>query len=302
MADLIWIMDVDDDTPEASIVAAQASDFMTGLQSLGIDFQVTVTTTDACRQTIPQAGSEAGRTMPCPGCKINGSAPTIINSSDFNAAADLKSLMEPGDGICGDDEQFFEAAYEAIVNGAGQAYNDYNSVIRPGAYLALITVNGDPEDDRSINTVDSFLNQYLSVKGSDHPELFSWSYINPSQPILPDRIGSMVKLSGGIHLNTDTPNWWKGIFDLWNIILASGKQFALSGTPDPNSIQLYFDGPPPDQVKSGEAPGVLIQANNKNGSWNWRYNAAANTIQVNSQVLTLTATDILYAEYTIVCD
>jgi len=305
-ADILWVMDTDDDygNGERHAVSAHASEFMTALESFALDFQVAATSTDACGQSSPQSGSEGGRILPCPGCKMDGQTPTIITRDDGNAAQDLQTLMEMNqkDGFCGgNDEQFFQAGYEAVVSGAGFTYNGINNFVRPGAYLALITVNGDPEDDRSNNSVNSYVNQFLSVKGSDHPELFSWSYINPSQPTLPDRISSMVKLTGGIHLDTSKPNWWHGLTDLWNIILASGKQFALSGTPDPSTIKVYYDGPPPDQVTSGQIPGVEIPATNPNNQWNWEYVATANTILINPNMLNLTATDILYAEYTLVC-
>ena len=92
-------------------------------------------------------------------------------------------------------------------------------------------MNGDNEDDNSrMQTPQWFANQFLSVKGADHPELFSWSYINPSQfgssgghqPFnrLPERIASMLALAGGVALDTHQNELEQGVLDLWNIVLA----------------------------------------------------------------------------------
>ncbi len=309
-ADILWVMDTDDDPDERKTVAEQASGFVSALVADGLDFQIGVTSSDVC----PGSDSEQGQILGCPNCHIAASTPTIVTSADPNAAADLTTLMTLSGATngCSPDEQFFETAYEAVVSGTGATYNNSNAFIRQGAYLAIVTVNGDNEDDNSQKeTVDWYANQFLSVKGNDHPELFSWSYINPSQfgtsgggtPFdrLPARIAAMLKLVGGVALDTTQDNWFKGILDLWNIVLASSKQFALSGTPDPTSIKLYLDGPPPDQATGGQAPGVLLQATNPNQSWNWQYEPLSNTILVNPATVSLQSTDTLYAEYTLVC-
>jgi len=317
--DVLWVMDTDDDEYERAIIAKEASVFIDALNKVNLDYQIGVTSTDWCGSTV-SAGAENGRLLPCPGCKIDGQQPTIITPADPNAGADLQALMEIGaDGSnpwniqnkCWPDEQFFNSGYEAVVSAANQVWNA--PLIRPDAYLALITMNGDNEDDNSrTQTPQWFANQFLSVKGADHPELFSWSYINPSQfgssgghqPFnrLPQRLASLLTLAGGVALDTQQSDWTKGVLDLWNIVLASATRFPLSGTPDPTTILVYLDGPPPGQTQPGQSPGVQILATNPNGSSNWNYDSTANTLEINNSNLTLSSSDTLYVQYTLVCN
>jgi hypothetical protein len=307
-ADILFTMDTDDDSKERVAVAAFAANFIAALESDGIDFQIGVTSTDLCLGKP----FEQARLLPCDGCHIEG-ASQIITASDPSAATDLQTLLEimgTKDYDCLPDEQFFETAYQALISGTAATANNALGFVRPGAYLAVITANQDNEDDNSSQTVGYYESQLLSTKGYDHPELFSWSYINPSQfgssgghqPFnrLPTRIAEMLSQVGGVALDTSQPEWWKGILDLWQIALASTTQFALTGTPDPSTIEVYLDGPPPDQADGGQLPGAQIQPGN-NGSWNWRYDAPTNTLQVNPDTLSLGASDVLYVTYTLVC-
>jgi hypothetical protein len=310
-ADILWVMDTADST-ERQEVATYASDFISSLVADGIDFQIGVTSTDLCGGGM----AEDGRLVPCSGCHISSSSvPQIITQDDPSAGSDLKTLMGLGgasDDDCGiaDDELFFQVGYDSLV-GRGATANGVLGFVRPNAYLAVITVNGDNDDDASTQTPDFYANEFLSIKGSDHPELFSWSYINPSslgtsgghQPFngLPQRISSMLDLVGGVALDSTQSDWYKGVLDLWQFMLASNKQFSLSGTPDPSTIKVYLDGPPPDQATGGVPAGAKIDSTNSNGSWNWRYEAVSNAVQVNPQTLSLQNNDVLYVEYVLTC-
>jgi len=315
--DVLWVMDTDDDPTERATIAAKAPDFINALNMVSLDYQIAVTSTDYCANG-PTGTAENGRIMSCPGCKINGPTPTIITPADGNGGNDLQTLMEIGANTndyvynsCYPDEQFFNVAYQAVVGTADQNWNA--GFVRPNAYLAIITMNGDNEDDNSrTETPQWFANQFLSVKGADHPELFSWSYINPSQfgssgghqPFnrLPQRLASLLALAGGVALDTQQNDWEQGVLDLWNIVLASSTRFPLSGSPDPTSILVYLDGPPPGQTMPGQAPGVLVSPTNPNGSTNWSYDATSNTLDINNSSFSLTSTDVLYVQYTLVCN
>jgi hypothetical protein len=72
----------------------------------------------------------------------------------------------------------------------------------------------------------------------------------------------------------------------------------LSITPDPASIKVYLDGPPPDQVGPGQTPGVQVLTTNPNGSWNWMYDPVNNWVFINPATLSVSASDTLYVEYT----
>jgi hypothetical protein len=211
---------------------------------------------------------------------------------------------------CNPDEQFFNAAYGAVVATSNQGRNA--PLIRPDAYLAIITVNGDNEDDNSlVQTPLWYATELLSIKGADHPELFSWSYVNPSglggqgghQPFdqLPARIDAMLTLAGGVAIDTKQNNWEQGVADLWNIALAADNRYPLSGTPDPATILVYLDGPPPGQQMPGQTPGVLVPAAGATGSANWTYDATSNTLNLNQPSLALSSTDTIYVEYTLAC-
>ena len=69
-----------------------------------------------------------------------------------------------------------------------------------------------------------------------------------------------------------------------------------------NTIQVYLDGPPPDQATAGQSPGVLLQPTNPNSSWNWQYDAISNSLEVNPLTVKLGATDTLFVTYTLGCD
>ena len=274
--DVLWVMDTDDDPYERDTIAKAAPTFIDALNKVNLDYQIGVTSTDWCGSTA-QGTAENGRLLPCPGCKIDGQTPTIVPPTDPNAGSTLQNLMEIGADTgnyvynsCNPDEQFFNSGYEAVVSMQNQQWNA--GFIRPNAYLvAMITMNGDNEDDNSrTQTPQWFANQFLSVKGADHPELFSWSYINPSQfgssgghqPFnrLPERLASILSLAGGVALDTQQSDWTKGVLDLWNIVLASSTRFPLSGTPDPTTMVVYLDGPPPGQVGPGQTQGCQILA------------------------------------------
>jgi hypothetical protein len=313
--DLLWIMDTDaSSASERDIVATQAPAFIAVLNQLNFDYQIGVTSDDVC----PSPAAEKGALLPCPGCKIDGQQPTIVTPQDANAATDLQYLMEIGantgttvtNACTALDKQFFSAAWLAMNGG----YDDWDIArfIRPNAYLAVITVNGDNTDDASPDfTPQWFAQQYASMKNPPQVALFSWSYINPSglgasgghQPFtgLPDRIQTMLNAVGGVALDSTQPNWTNGVTDLLSTLLDDSANFPLSGTPDPSSILVYVDGPPPDQTFDGGQSGVQIEPTNASGSTNWVYDGASNTLNINNAYLSFTGQDTLYVEYRLAC-
>jgi len=307
--DILWVMDIAD-LSERDTVGVAAQDFMAALINDGIDFQMGVTSSDVCGADP----AENGRIVACPGCHIDGETPTILTAADATAATDLQTLMHLSGAkneTCAPGKQFFEAAEEAMVSGQGATYNGLNGFIRSGAALAVITVNGDNTDDGSTQTPQWYASKFLGVKGIAHPELFSWSYLNPSQyggpgghqPFngLPRRVQEMLDLVGGEALDTTQTDWAQGLIDLWNALLLEYTTYPLSGTPDPASIQVYLDGPPPDQTGSGQSPGVLVPSTNTDNTVNWHYDAANNRLDLNPPVFSLALTDVLYVEYNLAC-
>jgi hypothetical protein len=188
----------------------------------------------------------------------------------------------------------------------------YNAgLVRQGASLLVITVNGDSADDASPQTVDWYANQFLSIKGVDLPEMFSWSYLSNSGlgsasgnvefDLLPARIASMEKLVGRIAVDTTQASWWSTVSsELPSAVVASA--LPLGGAPIVSTISVYLDGPPPGQTMPGQMAGILLQATNPNGSWNWQYDASTNSLMINPSSFTFLPTDTLYVAYTLACN
>jgi hypothetical protein len=173
-------------------------------------------------------------------------------------------------------------------------------------------VQGDTEDDNS-RTQDPqwFANQFLAIKGSDHPELFSWSYIAPTSygspggqmPFdrLPQRIAETLSLVGGVAIDTNQNNWWLGLSGLWDAAGRAFDYFPLSGTADPSSIAVYLDGPPPSVTPPGQTSGLQIPETNSSGAPNWSYDPVSNSLEINSSSLGLSSFDTIYVQYTLTC-
>jgi hypothetical protein len=307
--DVLWVMDTDDDDAERTLVASEAPTIISGLSSRNLDYQIGVTTTDDCEPATGTA--ENGRILPCPGCKVKGQLPTIITSSDSNAASDLQTLMAIGSvtNSCYPDEQLLGSTYAAVAASPRPSWNA--GLVRPGAYLAVIVVQSDGEDDNS-RTQDPqwFANQFLTIKGADHPELFSWSYISPTSygapgghtPFdrLPQRIAETLSRVGGVAIDTGQDNWWLAMSDLWNAALLA-NDLHLSGKPDPATIAVYLDGPPPSATPPGQTSGLLIPQTDSSGNANWTYDSAANAVDINGNVLSVSSYDTIYVQYTLTC-
>jgi hypothetical protein len=319
--DVLLVMDTDDDLEDLRVpFSTHVVDFVKAAQTLNLDFQIAVTSSSDCPNSAGNGltpNGEQGRIIPCVDCNLPGVAPTIVTSADLNAAADVATLVlvnsieRDGCPYPNDDEHFFDVAYKALVYpGPSLDWNTTAGFVRSDAYLSIIQTNGDDEDASDPQTPDWYANQLLSVKGADHPELFSWSYINPSQygstgghtPFdrLPTHIRGLLNLVGGVALDMTQDKWWQGVIDLWNIVLASTSRFPLSGTPDPTTIEVYLDGPPPGQTVDGGLPGVLISPKAPNGATNWSYDTIINAIDVGAN-LTLSSSDTLYVTYKLVC-
>jgi hypothetical protein len=55
-------------------------------------------------------------------------------------------------------------------------------------------------------------------------------------------------------------------------------------------------------VPDGGTAGVLInEFNTSNGTANWSYDSTSNSLDINNSNLTLSSSDTLYVEYTLVC-
>ena len=313
--DILWVVDTDDDF---GYFSGTGNNFFPELQSFiaaasGIDYHMAVTTVEICPQ------GDRGNLEPCSTChntSYNGSNNALILTPKMaDPGAQLQDLLNnidsdpcippQGDLCCGagaTDEHFLEAAQWAVDPTSGAATHN-QGFIRPDAFLSLILVNGDAEDDYSPGTWQSYLEFFQDLKAS--PSLFDVNYIISDPQALvaayPNLV-AMVKQTGGVLVDTNFAQWATPMVALWQTVLISSTTFPLSGLADPTSISVFVDGPPPNQTANGQIPGVLVQSTNPNGTTNWMYDRVANTVVINPAEIQITDGLALYVEYTLICD
>jgi hypothetical protein len=313
-ADILWVVDTDDDF---SFYSGAGNNFFPQLQAFmaaasGVNYQMGVTTVEDCTT------GDNGYIEPCTGdgshkChNSNSDTALLLTPSMSDPGTQLQDLLNNinsdfcntlGGGCCQEgasDEHFLQGAKLALQD---PALNGHNAgFLRPDAFLSLILVDGDAEDDYSPDDWQNYLSFFQGLKAD--PSLFNVNYIisDPSAFVAayPD-LTAMVKGTGGVLVNVNNQEWAKEMAGLWATVLASSTIFPLSGLADPASIKVYVSGPPPDQVAPGQSPGVPLLATNPNGTTNWKYDPVANTVFINAQTVPLNNGDSLYIEYTLVC-
>jgi hypothetical protein len=271
--DLLWVVDTDDDAEAQQAIIGDLSNFLSYPLQNGIDLNMATTSTDV----YGTASSEDGRMEPCPGCKVDGPAVHVVSSSVGlpDAVSALARLLNLGAGaFCyvncngfASDEQFFEATYEALSPSLLGGYNQ--AFYRPEAFLAVIVVNGDSEDDFSdAHGLNFYYNAFIGLKGAANARKFSLSYVNNYGGIGNQRIAQMVQLTGGIEAdlsNTGSPNWEEELAALWPQLSVELLAYPLSGTPEPTSIRIADNG-------------ITLPAIGQGGETNWTYQAYDNAV------------------------
>jgi hypothetical protein len=292
--DVLWVMDTDDDTQAQQAIIDDLPSFLTYPLQNGIDFQMAVTSTDVYASTT----SEDGSIEPCPHCKLPGTTPEVVKSSDGqDAAGKLARLLNLGEGAfcyvnCNgffSDEQFFEATYEALSELGPGGYNQ--PLYRPDAFLAVILVNGDAEDDLSeTHGLNFYYNVFIGLKGARNANKFSFSYVSYYGYVAHNlKTEQMVQLTGGVEadlINTGSPSWRDQLAALWPQLEVQMFSYALSATPVPGTIQVADNG-------------VVVPAT-QGGITNWTYDAGSNAVQFNRSVLPA-AGDAVQISYTVAC-
>jgi hypothetical protein len=249
-------------------------------------------------------------THTCHNSSYNGSSDALIVTPRMtDPGSQLQSLLNYiSTDLCNStagplwyllDDNLLESARRALSSPAIDGHNA--GFMRDFAMLSLIFVNGDMEDDHSpYETWVDYLAFIQSLK--PHPWLVTVNYIVTQDPKLTDRypdLDYMVQAAGGVLVVG--LQWETEMARLWQTVLGAENIYPLSARPDPSSIKVYLDGPPPDQVQSGEAPGALLKSADPNGTINWSYDPAANTVVINPASVSLGNGDSLYVEYTLLC-
>jgi hypothetical protein len=297
--DVLWVMDTDDDSSGHQAIIANLSNFLYYPLQNNIDFHMAATSTDVYATNI----SEQGAIEPCPHCKLSGNAPRVVSSSEgLDAVGALSRLLNLGEGYgcwsgvnCNGfyyDEMFFESAYEALSPALLNGYN--KPFYRPDAFLAVITVNNDSEDDRSTtHGLNYYYNAFVGVKGSHNANKFSYSYVNQYGGINNNqRMAQMVQLTGGVEAdlsNTGTPNWTDELNALWPQIATQLLEYPLSGTPvtTPMTITVTDNGVTIPQLQ--------------NGFPQWTYDPKNNAVQFDPLAFPQPG-DMVQISYTIACN
>ncbi len=253
--DLLWILDEDDDAAQVANVAYLLPQLIDTMNQDQLDYQIAVTSTDTC----DAGSSDLGSFEPCDHClSTAASTPTFVTSTTVDAGAalvDLFSLFDvaPQLGFCealNGDEHFFDSIADALSPALLSGHNA--GFIRDGAYLALILVNGDAEDDANDGGMGGhYLTSLAQVTTllqglKPDPTMVSVSYINSGAGGLSgaQKIGQLVESTGGIELDTSGLADWQAPF-LNLFAYTEGGAFSLTSTPTSiYQIQVDVDGTP----------------------------------------------------------
>jgi hypothetical protein len=282
-ADILWIMDVDDDPGERSLITAQLPTFFAAATQ--IDYRMAITTDN---DGAASATAEFGRLLPCATCSLQGPAPTIISPSSIPAggtAADPQTAFTtfwssvPCPNYYGADEHFFVALYNALQHGPQPGVDFF----RPGVFFAAITDNGDDEPDRSEGGAGAhnptwyanFFETYFQ-----NPFLFTWNYINPTQTVtgtgfsnylqLPPSIQQMISATNGFALNTGDSQWANALTSVWTSAITAHTYYPLVGSPSEGQSGIVVT-----------VDGVSISPFAGPNNPNWTYQATLNAIVFN---------------------
>jgi hypothetical protein len=285
-ADILFIIDVDDDGDEQEQIVMAAPTFFAA--AADIDYRIAVTTDN---DDAAVATAEFGHLLPCPTCSLQGAVPTIIDPTSkpagqmkadpATAFANFYGSVPNSQYPTGQptDEHFFIALYNALQHGPQPGVDFF----RPGVFFASIMDNSDNEADSSVlgkgnhnpTWYANFFETYFQ-----NPFLFTWNYINPTQTVtgtgfsnylqLPPSIQQMISATNGFALNTSDPNWASALTSVWTSAITAHTYYPLVGSPSEgqNGIVVTVNGTP---VKESAGPGEP----------NWTYQATLNAIVFN---------------------
>ncbi len=292
--DVLFVLNTSQSASELAALSADAADFLAAIPS-GVNVQIGVTTTDVCGTV----GSEDGRLLPCPGCKISGSAPTLIRAGAPNAASDLAALLLAGgaqsDGcqVGVNDTQFFQAVDDALGRRAVAGF--YNQAfLQPGAQLAIVAVSASDQDDDSPLPTGTYQDDFDSLVGGD-ANLLSFSMAAQGQAWqLPPRLSAVVSGTGGLVADMQSATWPAELAGLWDLVLTRAYTFPATDEGD--------------VMSDGET--VTVTAVTVDGESlpqvDWTYQAANNTVVINHHRVRLWPGDhvaiTVKVTYQLICD
>jgi hypothetical protein len=284
---------------QANLVANFTS-FIRYADAQALDYRIAVVTTDA--------DGFAGSTFGCPNPLVpNRPAGTGQGSCGYFAdGSQITSVMDPNwriitpdeapsteeaftaianQGTVGSgDEKEFEAAYMAL---SAPIINGWNAgFLRNEASLAIIMVGDERED--SLQSVDFYVNFFLSIKGARNRDRFSASVIGSSQDqscpsqdgLDPIRLHQMVARTGGVFESICSADWSVTLENLGLAVFGYRASFLLTSQPVPGSIVVEVDG-------------VRVDAMGPQGQLRWGFDAENNSVNFGTNAIPEPGSDIV---------
>lgn len=267
--DILWVVDDSGSmSEEQNLLAQNFASFINFADSLSVDYQVAVTTTEV-------NDGVSGEIWACSGFpKIL--TPSVANRVQaFQCAANVtnppggNSRPNPG----GSDEQ--EAGLQAarialdvpVVTGANAGF------MRPDARLAVIMVSD--EEDQSDGSVNLYIDFFRNLKGFRNPQLVSVSAIAGDVPggcataDAGTRYQNAVQAIGGQFGSVCSNSWQTLLQNIGLGVFALRSTWTLSRQADPASITVRVNG-------------NSVAQSGTNG---WSYDPAANTVTFNGNAI-----------------
>ncbi len=260
--DILWAVDDSGSmSEEQNLLAQNFGSFIAFADTLGVDYQIGVTTTEV-------NDGVSGHLWACNGFN------KIIRSSDanrvqaFQCAANVtnppsgNSRPNPG----GSDEQ--EAGLQAarIALDVPVVDNENAGFLRPDARLAVITVSD--EEDQSDGPVNLYIDFFRNIKGFRNPQLVSLSAIGGNVPggcATADegrRYFDAAAALNGQFESICTQSWQTMLQSIGLDVFTLRQAWGLSRPADPNTLTVRVNG-------------VSIAQNSNDG---WSFDTASNTV------------------------
>ena len=270
--DLLFVMDNDDDTDQYPSIVVPAMPAFFAAMPANIDLHMALTDDDYCADP----GADHGSFEPCANCQYtsnpsDATTTTVFTSQNPKAQAEVTALIPHPSWNCagaGGDEHMFDGFYLALQPAMLAGPNA--GFLRPNAYLAILEIDDDAEDDLSpsLATVQGYYDFLVGLKGN--ASMVSYSYVNQGLSSIPGgqnaRVSQLVQMSGGVESDLSTNTWITDLIGLWTAATGLDQTiFPLNGQPVPSTVVVSVGG-------------ATVPATNAAGATVWTYNAVTNAI------------------------
>lgn len=243
----------------------------------GVDYQIAVTTTDTNDESgrlVHPSGTRAGAFSGSASLRIITESTAPSAEAQFRHHAQASALS----GGAGADEAGFWATYQATSPALLRGHNV--GFLRPDAALSVIYLSDEPEQSsRGIgapfDTVDFYRDALLALKGPGAKNQVTVSAIAGDHPggcngatgaaAAGPRYIQLAVETGGAFSSVCSSNWPDMLRNLSPIALGIRSKFYLEKEPVVSTIEVEVDG-------------VSVPATMANGTVNWTYGFADNSI------------------------